>query len=174
MLQGVPFPFIRHCRTGPQQSTPEVRGAKSHRHQEVPGLQNRLGCDTWHCSAQLQLLKNRSLFKTMNLTMTTAFLPTRLQSRPSRRQTRLKGAQVLLLARPQLSETLRRFIATVTCRGTLQLSTGTASSGGCSEWGLQKLLSPLSPTSPLLLLPLLALKHLSLCSSKQTMLSITN
>lgn len=40
--------------------------------------------------------------------MTTALLPTRLESRPPRRQSRVKGAQVLLLARPQLSETFKK------------------------------------------------------------------
>lgn len=65
-------------------------------------------------------LKTDPSLKLYGVTMTTALLPTRLESRPSRRQTRVKGAQVLLLAHSVLSETLRRLIATVTCRETLQ------------------------------------------------------
>lgn len=79
-----------------------------------------------------------------------------------RRPAGVKGAQVLLLACPQLSETSGRLTATVTCRGTLQPGqlAQLLMGAGASEAAEAALPSP--PTAPLLLLPLQALKHLSL------------
>lgn len=126
--------------------TQEVTGAKSHCQWEVPGPQNGWGCLTWHCSAQLELLKNRSLFKTVQ---------TSQWRQPCSQQGWshvLLGGQLgsgglrfcswhALSSQKLQEDSLLQRLAEELC----SLGTGTASSGCWSKWGLQKLLPPLPP-----------------------------
>lgn len=103
----------------------------------MPGPQHEQGCPTWCCSAQLELLKSRSLFKTVRISQwrqpcsQQGWSHVLLGGKPGSRGLRFCSWHALS------SQTLRRLMATVTCRETPQpghrqpLPVGAGASEGC-------------------------------------------
>lgn len=163
MLQGVPFPLVRYCRTGHQQWTQQVTGARAITSKRCQGHRMSRAVPLGAALPSWSALKTDPSFK-LSLFKTVVSKWRQPCSQQGRSHVLLGGKPGSRGLRFCSWHALSNF--TTHCYSDLQRNSAAQApaqlpaAAGVSEGG-RSCCAPFSPTAPLLPLPLLTLRHFS-------------